>query len=191
MQITNSRYGGWLIYAFLLGTTLLPWQGYAQTLDSRLGSAHTPRGHLHLLVVFVRYDTALAPNWTSWPDNATLPTFAQDDSPSTPGMNQLFTADTTTLKNNLGYRNISQFYYEASGETFLLTADIYPQQVPINYISSGLQRFQIIGLPEVARYPLLLTRFSLNRKTRHTAYPRQSEGSLMTIHVCGSCYRLF
>lgn len=174
-------YGGWVRYALLILCSVYLPNIQAQTLDSRFGSAHTPKGHLHLLVVFVRYDSdpTGTPAWSnSWPDSAILPVFARDSGPNTPnipGMNQLFTADTTTLKSNLGYQNISQFYYEASGGKFLLTADIYPQQVPISY-TGGFQAMNTDALEWIVAND---TGFDWGKYDNRTNIPAfQSDNSL-------------
>jgi hypothetical protein len=86
-------------------------------------------------MIYIRYPGSSQANFGSaWPDTTTLPDIARDDLPSgpnIPGMNPMLTADTTTLLANLGYQNISQYYYRMSDGKFLLTGDIYPQQVPV------------------------------------------------------------
>ncbi len=113
------------IIILLGGLPVLP----AQQLDSRLGAVHTPKGHLHLLVIFVRYEDKDLQPWSKpWPNSDQLPEMARGEN------NNLFYATPEPLKNGERKRNISDFYYTMSGGQFILTADIYPVQVPVKYI---------------------------------------------------------
>lgn len=140
------RHGDWIAMLLWLGMLSYSTPTQAQCLcgmdpvptspggtarNSCLGQAHTPHGHLNVLMIYIYYpDTSFANFGSAWPNDPTLPEIAQD---TLPGMNQMLTDDTTTLKNNLNYPNISQYYYRMSDGKFLLTGDVYEQQVPVTW----------------------------------------------------------
>lgn len=101
----------------------------AQQADSRFGSVHTPKGRLHCLVIFIRYeDKNLQPWAKTWPDSDTLPEIAQGP------YNELFDADGKRIERGEEKKNLTDFYHVMSGGKFLVTADIFPQQVPVKWV---------------------------------------------------------
>ena len=106
--------------------------------DSRNGNVHTPEGDLHLLVIFVRYENVnLMRGNKQWPDSSelgVLPKFARR-SP-----NRMFHQDPDMIGIDR-YKNMSDFYYVMSGGKFRMSADIYPRQVPIQYIPERRNNF--------------------------------------------------
>ncbi|MEZ4775679.1 MAG: T9SS type A sorting domain-containing protein [Bacteroidia bacterium] len=52
-------------------------------------------------------------------------------------MNDLFNEDPNTLMAAGQVKNLSQFYYLMSDGKFKLTAKVYPQQVPVDYVAAG------------------------------------------------------
>ena len=157
------RYGGWgtFVLCLLLLPTALIGQEFCHIDTSSItqgsithscfGAAHTPQRNLHILIVFVRYNNASPGSYDTnyWPDGPTLPVFARDTL-GLPGFNQLFASDTNQIKNNPGFKNISQFYYEASNGKFLLTADIYPQQVEVPWQSGQYTKMSTNALDSIA-----------------------------------------
>jgi len=119
----------------LCGMDPVPTSPGGTARNSCLGQAHTPHGHLHVLMIYIYYpgeDRATDFDLDDWPNDPTLPLIARDSgigTPNIPGVTDLLTADTTTLLANLNYQNISQYYYKMSGGKFLLTGDVYEQQV--------------------------------------------------------------
>lgn len=102
-------------------------------LQSYWGGVHTPKDDLHLLVIFVGYndlDSTWVPNpgWLTWPSNPSiLPEFARGDT------NDLFNTDPSTISYPNSKQNLSEFYYTVSGGEFRVTADIYSEQVIVDY----------------------------------------------------------
>ncbi len=103
------------------------------TLSSRNGQVHTPKGHLHILAVVVRYtDADLMKGVVSWPDSSDpgqLPDFVQGE------INALFNENESTIGQEGQPQNLSAFYKEMSGGKFVITGKVYPVQVPINHIA--------------------------------------------------------
>ncbi|MEL6672556.1 MAG: hypothetical protein AAFR61_10205 [Bacteroidota bacterium] len=115
--------------SFLLSPCFLWAQSY-------LGDVHTPKGDLHLLVIFVRYtDANLMPNSKVWPNDDRLPNMARGS------VNDLFHQNPDDLGQITDRKNISDFYYTMSGGKFRLTADIYPVQVPVKHIRQTNRNF--------------------------------------------------
>lgn len=104
------------------------------------GDIHTPKGDLHLLVVFVRYNNGTGvpnPGWSNWPNDPALPDFAS----SPTGVNDLFNEAPTTITFPNAKQNLSEYYFVMSGGKFRLTADIYPVQVPVDYVPPSVNHF--------------------------------------------------
>lgn len=103
--------------------------------QSFYGQAHTPRGHLHMLVVFIRYEDKWQgqPSVREWPDSShpdSLPEMARG------ATNGWFCADSaaTAEATRQGIKNISTFFYSVSGGTFLVTGEVFPVQVPVKFV---------------------------------------------------------
>ncbi|MEZ4826006.1 MAG: hypothetical protein R3C61_06890 [Bacteroidia bacterium] len=111
----------------------------APDLASYLGGVHTPKGDLHLLVVFVRYDNiSLFPDSPAWPDTTApsiLPKIALGDP------NDLFHSEPDAIRGLDRVQNISDYYYAMSGGKFRITADIFPEQVPVSFVSERSGNF--------------------------------------------------
>lgn len=100
-----------------------------QQADSRFGAVHTPKGRLHCLVIFIRYeDKNLQPWAKKWPDSDELPEIAQGP------YNELFDTDLKRIERGEQMKNLTDFYHTMSGGKFVVTADIFPQQVPVKWI---------------------------------------------------------
>ncbi|MEL6650156.1 MAG: hypothetical protein AAFQ87_05040, partial [Bacteroidota bacterium] len=102
------------------------------------GNVHTPKGDLHLLVIFVRYDNqSLMKDDAIWPDASEvgmLPKIAKGE------QNELFWNHPDSIA--FGEReNISEYFYQMSGGAFRITADIFPQQVPVKFIPQTRRNF--------------------------------------------------
>ena len=101
-------------------------------LNAAFGDVHTPRGDLHMLVIFIRYDNAnlmrASKTWLDETEVGVLPDMAKGD------VNALFHKDPETLSKVTNVFNISDLYYTMSGGQFRITADIFPIQVPVKYI---------------------------------------------------------
>jgi len=115
----------------------LPHLLLAQAQFSGFGQGHTPRGDLHLLVIFARFtDADKMHARRAWPDEQdVLPVMAQGAS------NQLFHADPAVLTDSPRVQNLSDYYYQASRGTFRLTADVYPVQVPVSFVQERGSNF--------------------------------------------------
>ncbi|MEZ4772052.1 MAG: hypothetical protein R3D00_02640 [Bacteroidia bacterium] len=110
-----------------------------KTQHSFLGGVHTPQGDLHLLVVFIRYDNiSLFPDSPVWRDTTAegvLPKIATGDP------NDLFHSDPDAIRGLDRVQNISDYFYVMSGGRFRITADIFPAQVPVTYVSEARGNF--------------------------------------------------
>ncbi|MEM6346701.1 MAG: hypothetical protein AAF927_22635 [Bacteroidota bacterium] len=95
------------------------------------GNVHTPKGDLHTLVVFIRYDeVSLMKDDAIWPDKSeegVLPKIAMG------AQNQLFYDNPADIVGG-DKQNISDYFYAMSGGAFRITADIFPIQVPVKFI---------------------------------------------------------
>ncbi|MEL7193808.1 MAG: hypothetical protein AAFO96_15285 [Bacteroidota bacterium] len=118
--------------SFMLSFLFCGIESSAQT--SANGYVHTPKGEMHGLVIFVRFeDKSMMNGETAWPDRTEkgiLPVFASGPE------NALFYADTKGFKGER-VKNLSDFFYQMSHGQFLFTADIYPIQVPVKHIPLG------------------------------------------------------
>lgn len=118
-----------IIWGSLLGM-LMSWTWAQEAPASTLGLVHTPKGHLHMLIVFVRYEDKKLFDSDRWPDSSEpgeLPYFAVGD------RNLLYYPDTTYFDQEIRTHNLSDFFYTMSDGKFKITADIYPRQVPIKH----------------------------------------------------------
>ncbi|MEO0897427.1 MAG: hypothetical protein AAFY71_13560 [Bacteroidota bacterium] len=118
----------------LLCLLLASLQAWSQNnVSSTYGFVHTPKGRLHMLVIFVRYTNAdLMPGQPAWPNvtkEGELPVFA------TGNCNRLFDSDPSCLDRPDHQHNLTEYFYVNSGGTYMVTADIYPVQVPVTYLS--------------------------------------------------------
>jgi len=107
----------------------------AQPAFSYNGFVHTPKGDLHILVVFVRYHNRSLMSNAGWPDETApdkLPDMAKGE------INRLFNTDPKTIGTSDQIANLSDYYYKMSNETFRITADIFPVQVPVTYLPSTI-----------------------------------------------------
>jgi M6 family metalloprotease-like protein len=134
-MMMNLRLTGFhfFLFAFLALPFFLKGQQFSETIQphSWLGQVHTPKGDLHMLLIFVRFgDKDLMPNAKIWPNESAegiLPDMAAGN------VNQLFHND-PGLIGSLPEQNISDFYYAMSGGTFRITADVFPVQVPVQLV---------------------------------------------------------
>ena len=102
------------------------------------GHVHTPKGNLHVLMIFVRYKNTSRMNSKSWPDvseEGALPKMATGEN------NDLFSAKLSELGNPDSRKNISDYLYKMSGGRFQVTGDIFPVQVPVTYIPANRVNF--------------------------------------------------
>lgn len=110
---------------------LLPALFAQQARFSYYGNAHTPKGDLHTLVIFIRYDeVSLMKHDVTWPDiseEGILPKIAMG------AQNEMFYDDPNAIAGG-EEQNISDYFYQMSGGSFRLTADIFPIQVPVKFI---------------------------------------------------------
>jgi len=129
------------LFCFLIIIILLcvsPCLSYAQDKSSFNGYVHTPKGDLHILVIFVRYENRSLMSNSGWPDETregVLPRMADG------AINQLFNTDPETIGNEAQIPNLSDYYYKMSGGTFRITADIFPVQVPVSYVPPTINNF--------------------------------------------------
>lgn len=140
---------------------------------SCFGAAHTPKGNLHLLIVFVGFngvgDSISVPNpaWENnlnvdddwyWPaDFDFLPNMAHDTgNVIVPGQNRLFNSDPATVMGPNQIQNLSQYFYQMSDGKFIVTADVYPRQVPVDYNVNVTDSFLVKrdSLEKMNRYAL-------------------------------------
>lgn len=119
-------------FALLSMLSFLFFHAISQTtteLSSIHGGVHTPKGDLHTLMIFVRFEgTNKMKAGRRWPDvseEGVLPRMAVGES------NQLFHQDPERLGQSERVKNLSDYYYTMSGGQFRLTGDIFPIQVPI------------------------------------------------------------
>lgn len=135
------------------------------TKHSCFGDAHTPKGDLHILVVFIGYNNTGAigvpnPDWGNFNQNGYWPTGKLPsmaiDSFSIPGMNQLFNSDPSTIMAAGQEQNLSQYYYMMSNGKFRVTADIYPELVKVDYNVNDADAFLVKrdSLEKMNRYAL-------------------------------------
>lgn len=116
----------------------LAWSQNQPKISSN-GGCHTPKGRLHILSVFVRFeDKDLMPENTIW-KNSSDPGVLPDMATGNP--NGLFDSEPETLTQPGHIRNISDFYYHQSGGKFIITGDIFPVQVPIRHIPETAGNF--------------------------------------------------
>lgn len=120
---------------FLIGAVFLLASMQAQKAQffAPFGQAHTPKGHLHVLVVVVRYENYDAmPGYANWPNNDTLPDFLRGEN------NTLFSADAAQIKDIPRGHNLSDWYNTMSGGQFVVTGEVFPVQVPVRF--NGITR---------------------------------------------------
>lgn len=124
---------------FLLGTsTFLTAKAQQPPKFSANGDVHTPKGRLHILWIFVRFEDkdifGDVPEWADTTAEGVLPLMGAGGD-----INPLLDANPETLSQPNHIRNISDYYYQNSKGKFILTGDIFPCQVPVKYIpeSSG------------------------------------------------------
>jgi M6 family metalloprotease-like protein len=120
-------------FLFLLGILTFCPQCAQKTQNpqlSYLGAQHTPKGHLHTLVIFIRYEDKDLYNgyMKEWTNSDTLPQMVQGE------INDWMDAKPETVGTPNHTLNISDFYYKQSNGKFTITGDIFPIQVPIKYI---------------------------------------------------------
>lgn len=123
------------VLLLLLGIFLIPAILIAQPVEDKqsfFGDVHTPKGALHILIVFVRYENDSRFSDPDWPDvskEGVLPDFAMGET------NSLFNNNPDSIGIEGQIPNLSDYYFQMSGGQFRITADIFPIQVPVKYIS--------------------------------------------------------
>lgn len=113
-----------------LGPSMAQELGLPAPPHSTYGKVHTPRGDLHVLVILVRYPERSLLHNSKWPDSSEqgdLPTIFQGKN------NQMFCRDADSLGLRR-YQNLSDYLYVMSDGQFRVTAEVYPRQVPVNYV---------------------------------------------------------
>lgn len=106
----------------------------AQTNYSYYGSSLTPKGDLHVLIVFVGFDNTTSaddiidPSGPDWLHDQ-LPEWAQGD------FNDVIDIDNSQI----GVKhNLTDYFYSMSQGNFTITGEIYPDQVQVTpFIVSG------------------------------------------------------
>jgi M6 family metalloprotease-like protein len=132
-KIQNVNCKSWRLRFFHFVVLYFTFCGFllAQQPYSYHGNVHTPKGDLHMLVIFVRYeDRSLMKDTKRWPDRTeegVLPAIAMGK------VNDMFHTDPNTIATE-ERRNISDYFYHMSGGQFRMTADIFPVQVPIKFV---------------------------------------------------------
>ncbi|MDP5171612.1 MAG: hypothetical protein NWR72_15305 [Bacteroidia bacterium] len=160
---------------------LLPFLLHAQSQDSRLGNVHTPKGDLHMLVIFVRYDNVdLMRNNKDWPDSTgenALPKFARGE------INDLFHIHPEDIATQR-HQNMSDFYYTMSGGTFRITGDVYPVQVPVEFIPERRNNFfarqaqmNQAAINWIAKHDPDFDWSKYDNRTNHPNYSQSNAGS--------------
>ncbi|GAB4416915.1 MAG: hypothetical protein OHK0039_26640 [Bacteroidia bacterium] len=166
----------------LLILGILPLCLSAQGLLSAHGQVHTPRGDLHMLIVFVRYeDRSRIASARAWPDTSgegVLPVMATGPD------NALFYSDPARLEQGPRTRNLSDYYYAMSGGRFRLTADVFPMQVPVAYVpETGGNFFDRQNRMNRAAIDWIATHYPgfdwsrYDRRTNHPAFARDNSDS--------------
>ncbi|HET6244228.1 MAG: T9SS type A sorting domain-containing protein [Bacteroidetes bacterium] len=86
------------------------------------GKVHTPKGHLHGLMIFVNF-TGDTINDNGWTDN--IPDWANQND------NEMFNSTIANIGNKI---NVSSFFKAMSNPAnpFLFTADVFPEQIIVN-----------------------------------------------------------
>ena len=110
----------------------------AQNKYSYYGDVHTPKGNLHILLVFVRYENTSRMNSPIWPDETArgvLPEMGKGEE------NALFNTDPETIGKPGQPKNLSDFYYHMSGGKFKLSGEVFPVQVPVTFETSKATNF--------------------------------------------------
>lgn len=131
-----------IVYIFILSSLYFSKSVglYAQGgLLSSHGDTHTPKGDLHVLLIFVRYTGADLmkdkKTWVNVSKEGVLPDMAVGE------INDLFHSDPESLETEQSTFNMSDFYYTMSGGDFRLTGDVFPIQVPVAYIGENKRNF--------------------------------------------------
>ena len=112
--------------SLLLICLFITCHAYSQTYSTN-GGVFTPKGHLHVLHVFVGYNhTTSADNVPGW-DHDDIPDAAKGAD------NVLFNS---TVANIGSHDNLSSWFYEMSGGQFIFTWDVFPEQIQVQYSTS-------------------------------------------------------
>jgi len=100
-----------------------------ETSSSTYGYVHTPKGHLHMLVIFVGYNNTTSADDVGTPGTETY--WAHDDIPNWAkgDINHLFCKEIEDIGEE---KNLSSFYYTVSDGEFLVTGEIFPEQVMVD-----------------------------------------------------------
>ncbi|MDX1906806.1 MAG: hypothetical protein SF053_07200 [Bacteroidia bacterium] len=151
-------------------------------LHSTHGAVHTPAGDLHILVIFVRFTDAVkmhAPR--TWPDETSpgvLPEMA------TGAANKLFYNTPAFFDSQARTANLSDYYYTMSGGRFRLTADIFPEQVPVSFVpETGANFFSRQGQMNQAAVKWITEHYPdfdwsvYDRRTNHPAFRQDNQTS--------------
>ncbi|MFN0201324.1 MAG: hypothetical protein ACKVTZ_07375 [Bacteroidia bacterium] len=129
----------WIHLAFIgigLILNVQAQQNTSKQQQSIFGSVHTPKGNLHCLVIFVRFTNKSAfPNNWIWPDTTAvgeqyLPAMVKGEE-----MNALFNQSPETIGQEGQLHNISELFALSSGGKFRITADVFPEQVPVTCLA--------------------------------------------------------
>ncbi len=125
-----SMYIRILFFCFLIGSGIPSLAQPYSPLHSTHGKVHTPKGDLHILVVVIRYEDKNLFDDARWPDSSLpgeLPSIFRGDH------NQMFSRHADSLGHRL-HHNLSDYLYQMSDGQFRVTAEVYPQQVPVTYL---------------------------------------------------------
>jgi M6 family metalloprotease-like protein len=122
------------------------------TASSTNGVVHTPKGNLHILIVFIEnqndkppssYDGDLQNNPPGYWAPNDIPNWAKGTS------NELLDATPATIGTT---KNLSLFYKEMSDGEFILTGDIFPELIPVSGLNSlgGVANYAQVNAQAVA-----------------------------------------
>jgi M6 family metalloprotease-like protein len=119
------------------------------------GKCHTPKGNLHMLVIFVAIEGIEdIEGYDDWEYNK-IPTWAQGES------NELFDKSPTTIGNT---KNLSLYYKKMSDNKFIVTGEVFPEQI---ILPTNTNNYQAICDEISRRYP----DYNWSRFDNRTNYP--------------------
>lgn len=128
-------------YCFPPGSPQPQPQGGNPNYASYNGSAFTPKGHLHILLVCVDFENFISVGFTPpidpWGDQTYNEVWLKDNLPTlaTPinGQSRVFNSSLPIVPGSpTQQHNFSEYYYLMSGGAFEVTGDVYPQAVVVD-----------------------------------------------------------
>jgi hypothetical protein len=102
---------------------------WTENSSSTNGYVHTPHGHIHMLVIFVGYTNTTSADDVGTPGTPTY--WAHNDIPNWAkgNNNELFSKNIDEIGSLP--KNLSSFYYTVSQGNFLVTGEVFPEQIPV------------------------------------------------------------